>query len=141
MKTNSPNEVQKMKKINLFAVLTAIASLAAVPAASAQEVTCESANFTPAVLEAHGSVRFSCLEIVERNGKPHAVLNAEVVRASPPNLTVKFKRNDDSMSNPVTLTPEMGYDFTLDGGKKLALRELTSTTILRIYVPVTAPVA
>ncbi len=130
-----------MKKINLFAVLTAIASLAAVPAASAQELTCESVNFSEEVLEQHGSVRFSCLEIVERDGTPHAVLNAEVVTASPPNLTVKFKRNDGSMSNPVTLTPEMGYQFTLDGGKKLALRELTATTILRVYVPVTAPVA
>ena len=130
-----------MKNTNLFAVLAAIAALAAVPAASAQELTCESANFSPEVLEVHGSVRFSCLDIVERNGTPHAVLNAEVVRAVSPNLTVKFKRNDDSMSNPVTLTPEMGYTFTLDGGKKMALRELTASTILRIYVPVTAPVA
>lgn len=130
-----------MKNTNLFTVLAAIASLAAVPAASAQELTCESANFSPEVLEVFGSVRFSCLDIVERNGTPHAVLNAEVVRAVSPNLTVKFKRNDGSMSNPVTLTPEMGYTFALDGDKKMALRDLTSTTVLRIYVPVTAPVA
>ena len=130
-----------MKNTKLFAVLAAIASFAAIPAANAQDVTCESANFSPEVLEVFGSVRFSCLEIVERDGMPHAVLNAEVVRAVSPNLTVKFKRNDGSMSNPVTLTPEMGYTFALDGGKKLALRDLTATTILRVYVPVTAPVA
>lgn len=128
-----------MKNTNLFAVLAAVASLAAVPAVSAQELTCESANFSQEVLDVHGSVRFSCLDIVERDGSPHAVLNAEVVRAVSPNLTVKFKRSDGTMSNPVTLTPEMGYTFALDGGKKMALRDLTATTVLRVYVPVTAP--
>ena len=115
-------------------------SIAFPSAASAQEVTCESANFSTEVLNRFGSIRYSCLEIVQRNGEPHAVLNAEVVRAVPPRLTVRFKRSDDGISNPVTFTPESDYIFTLDNGKKMKLRELTASSILRVYIPVQAPI-
>ena len=131
-----------MKKTNILAVMAAVASFAAIPAASAQDVTCESANFSQAVLDQFGSIRYSCMEIVERNGEPHAVLNAEVVRVAAPRLVVRFKRSDDDegLSNPVTFTPESDYIFTLDNGKKMKLRELTAASVLRVYVPVEAPV-
>jgi hypothetical protein len=131
-----------MKKTNILAVMAAVASFAAIPAVSAQDVTCESANFSQAVLDQFGSIRYSCLEIVERNGEAHAVLNAEVVRVAAPRLVVRFKRSDDDegLSNPVTFTPESDYIFTLDNGKKMKLRELTAASVLRVYVPVEAPV-
>jgi hypothetical protein len=134
------NGVQKMKKTNILAVMAAVASFAAIPAASAQDVTCESANFSQAVLDQFGSIRFSCLDIVERNGEPHAVLKAEVVRVAVPNLTVRFMRSDDGISNPVTLVPGSDYIFTLDNGKKMKLHELSATSVLRVYVPVEAPI-
>ncbi len=96
-----------MKKINIVAVLAAAASFAAIPAASAEEVTCENANFSTEVMEQFAGVRYSCMEIVERNGEPHAKLIAVVVRVSPPNLTVKFER-EGGLTNPVTLTPGNG---------------------------------
>ncbi len=129
-----------MKKAYIFAVLSTIASLAAVPAASAQDVTCESGNFSEEVTNRFAGIRYSCLEIVERNGEPHAMLNAEVTRVAPPKLTVRFKRTDDGLTNPVTLTPASDHVFTLDNGKKLALRDLTVSSILRVYVPIAAPI-
>ena len=130
-----------MKLSRIVASLAAIASFAAVPAATAQDMTCASVNFSQEVLDAFGSIRYSCREIVQRNGEPHAMLRAEVVRANPPKLTVRFQRTDDGrMTNPVTFTPQDDYIFTLDSGKNLSLRELVAGNILRVYVPVSAPV-
>jgi hypothetical protein len=129
-----------MKKINVLAILAAVSSFAAIPVAGAQDLTCESANFSDAVLERFGSIRYSCLEIVERNGEPHAVLNAEVTRVSSPTLSVRFKRTDGGLSNTYKFTPAKDYVFTVDGGKKANLRDLTVSSTLRIYVLVEAPV-
>ena len=123
-----------MKKTTLIAAFSAIVSFAAIPAASAQEVTCENANFPEAVLESFGSVRYSCRDVVMRNGAPHAMLKAEVVRANPPNLTLRFQRTDDGnkLTNPYTFTPDNSYIFELDGGKQLSLRELRQGNQLRL---------
>lgn len=130
-----------MKRTNLVAIMAAIASFAAVPAANAADVTCANANFSQEVLDSFGSIRYSCREIVQRNGEPHALLRAEVVRVAVPKLTVRFQRTDDgALTNPVTFTPESSYIFTLDNGKKMKLHELTASSVLRVYVPVKAPV-
>ena len=124
-----------------LATLAAIASFAAIPVANAQDVTCENANFSEAVLESFGSIRFSCTAIVDRNGEPHAVLKAVVERVWAPKLTLRFARSDGSESNPVTFTPPADYEFTVDADRrKVGLRELTATTKLNVYVPVAAPV-
>jgi hypothetical protein len=131
-----------MKKTNTLCTLAAVASLAAFPAANAQDdVTCENANFSEQVLESFGSIRFSCLEIVDMGGTPHAKLKATVLRVTPPKLTVRLDRNDGSTSNPVTFTPPPDFEFTVDEDrKKVTLRELTPTTKLNVYVPVDAPI-
>jgi len=128
-----------MKKTNLLAILAAFAPFAAIPAVSAEEVTCENANFSTEVMEQFAGVRYSCLEIVERDGTPHAKLHATVVRVSPPNLTLKFAR-DGGLTNPVTVTPADDYVFTVDDGREVSLRELTVSSELRVYVPVKGPI-
>ena len=129
-----------MKTINKLAVFAAVASFAAIPVASAEDVTCESANFSTEVMDQFAGVRYSCLEIVERNGGPHAVLKAEVVRVATPNLVLKFARPEGGFTNPITVTPESGYIFTVDDGREVKLRELTVSSQLRVYVPVKGPV-
>ena len=129
-----------MKTTNKLAVLAAIASLAAIPAASAADVTCENANFSTAVMDTFAGVRFSCLEIVERNGEPHAMLKAEVVRVSSPNMVLKFARPEGGYTHPITVSPQTGYTFTMDNGREVALRDLTVSSNLRVYVPGTGPV-
>ena len=128
-----------MKITNKLAVFAAIASFAAIPSASAGDVTCESANFSTEVMDAFAGVRFSCLEIVERNGGPHAVLKAEVVRVATPNLVLKFTRPEGGFTNPITVTPDSGFTFSMDG-RDIPLRDLTVSSQMRVYVPVTAPV-
>jgi len=129
-----------MKITNKLAVFAAIASFAAIPVASAEDVTCESANFSTEVMDQFAGVRYSCLEIVERNGGPHAVLKAEVVRVATPNLVLKFARPEGGFTNPITVTPESGYIFTVEDGREVKLRELTVSSQLRVYVPVKGPV-
>jgi hypothetical protein len=130
-----------MKKAKTLSILAAIASLAAFPAANAQDVTCENANFSPEVLELFGSIRFSCLEIVQRNGENHAYLNATVSRVWKPKLTIRFERTDGSRSNEFTFSPSPDFEFIVDADrKKVSFDELTETSRLHIYVPVKAPV-
>ena len=130
-----------MKNTRTIGMLAAIASLAAFPVANAQDVTCENANFSEAVLESFGSIRFSCLEIVEIDGTPHAKLKATVTRVMGPKLTVRLDRNDGSISNPITFEPAPDFEFTVDEDrKKVPVRELTPTTKLNVYVPVNAPI-
>lgn len=137
---SSTEEDLEMNKTKILAALVAMAPLAFIPVASAADATCENANFPQEVLDVFGSVRFSCIEVVERNGKPHAMLRAEVVRVAAPNITLKFERNDGSLSNPVTLTPEHDYVLTVDDGREVSLREVTASSTLRLYVPVEAPI-
>ena len=130
-----------MKKTNICAAFAAVASLVAIPAANAQDMTCANVNFSQEVLDTFGSIRYACREIVQRNGEPHAMLRAEVVRANPPKLTLRFQRTDDGrLTNPYTFTPGDDYIFTLDDGKKMRLRELAAGNILRVYVPVKGPI-
>ena len=129
-----------MKKTNILAVVAAVASFAAIPAASAQDVTCESANFSTEVMDQFAGVRYSCLEIVERNGGPHAVLKAVVARVASPNMVLRFYRPDGGLTNPITVTPQSGYIFTVEGEREVALRDLTVSSELRVYVPVKGPV-
>ncbi len=128
-----------MNKTNILAVLAAVASLVAIPVASADEVTCENANFSTEVMEVFAGVRYSCLEIVDRDGTPHAKLNATVAKVSPPNITLKFER-EGGLTNPVKITPGKDYVFTVDNGREVSLRELTATSELRVYIPVKGPV-
>ena len=140
-RNNKSTGVPQMKRTKIYAALTAIASLAAFPAANAQDMTCASVNFSQEVLDTFGSIRYACREIVQRNGEAHAMLRAEVVRANPPKLTLRFQRTDDGrLTNPYTFTPADDYLFTLDDGKKMSLRDLAAGNILRVYVPVSAPV-
>ena len=129
-----------MKTTNKLAILAAIASLVAIPVASAEDVTCENANFSTEVMDTFAGVRYSCLEIVERNGGPHAVLKAEVVRVASPNMILKFARPEGGFTNPITVSPEADYIFTVDDGREVKLRELTVSSQLRVYVPVKGPV-
>jgi hypothetical protein len=130
-----------MKITKALAVIAGIASLAAFPTANAQDVTCQNANFSEAVLESFGSIRYSCLEIVQRNGEPHAYIRAEVVRVWPPKLTVRAERTDGTESNEITFTPADGYEFMVDQDRrKSTLAELTESSVLHVYVPVEAPI-
>ena len=129
-----------MKNTKIFAVLAAIASFAAIPAANAADVTCESANFSTEVMDVFAGVRYSCLEIVERNGEPHAKLKARVERVATPNMILRFYRPDGGLTNPITVTPNSSYIFEVEGDREVPLRDLTVSSELRVYVPVKGPV-
>lgn len=129
-----------MKNTKIFAVLAAIASFAAIPAANAADVTCENANFSTEVMDVFAGVRYSCLEIVERNGGPHAKLKAVVARVATPNMILRFYRPDGGLTNPITVTPDSSYIFEVEGDREVPLRDLTVSSELRVYVPVKGPV-
>ena len=130
-----------MKTPKIILTLAAASSLAAVPAASAQELTCENVNFAPSYLAVFGSIRYSCLDIVERGGQPHAMLKGVVKRVMGSNLTIQFDRADGGgLTNPYTFSPPDGFKFTVDEDRRqVNASELTESTKLNVYVPVTAP--
>ena len=130
-----------MKKMKTVLALAAIASVSAIPAANAQELTCENVNFTEQVLNIFGSVRYSCMDVVDMDGSPHAKLQGIVRRVSGPNLTIQFNRiNSDGLTNEYTFTPPDGFKFTVDEDRRrVNVRDLTESTRLNVYVPVSAP--
>ena len=130
-----------MNKSKTLLTLTALASLAAFPAANAQELTCENVNFADSYLAVFGSIRYSCLDIVDRGGRPHAMLKGIVKRVMGTNLTLQFDRADGrGLTNEYTFSPPDGFVFTVDEDRRqVSARELTESTRLNVYVPVTAP--
>ncbi len=129
-----------MKRSNVFAILAAVSSLAVIPTASAQDVTCDSANFSPEVIDRFPGIRYSCLEIVQKGGSPHAVLNAIVTRVRITTINLKFRRTDGGLTKPIQFRPDPDYRFAVEGGREVPLRDLTVSTELRVYVPVESPV-
>lgn len=124
-----------------IAFIMAAASLVTIPAASAQDLTCDNVNFSEAVMESFAGIRNSCLEIVDRDGGPHAVLNAEVVRVRQTTVNLKFKRRDGKFTNAIQFRPEQGTRFEVEGGRSVLLKDLSASSVLRVYVPVNAPIA
>jgi hypothetical protein len=130
-----------MKTAKSILPVAALVALTAFPAANAQELTCENVNFADSYLAVFGSIRYSCLEIVDRNGRPHAKLKGVVKRVMGDNLTLQFDRADGGgLTNQYTFSPPDGFVFTVDEDRKVVpARELTESTKLNVYVPVTAP--
>ena len=131
-----------MKTSKSILPVAALAALAAFPTANAQELTCENVNFADSYLAVFGSIRYSCLDIVNRNGSPHAMLKGVVKRVMGDNLTIQFDRADgNGLTNEYTFSPPDGFVFTVDEDRReVPARELTESTRLNVYVPVTAPV-
>jgi hypothetical protein len=131
-----------MKISKTFLSLAALASLAAFPAANAQDVTCENANFSDEVLATFGSIRNSCTRIVDMAGSPHAVLKGVVMRTMGPKVTIQFERDGgEGLTNPYTFSPPDGFIFTVDDDRKqVGVRDLTESTKLNVYVPVSGPI-
>lgn len=130
-----------MKNKCISALLVAAASLMSIPAASAQELTCDNVNFSEEVMDSFAGIRNSCLEIIEMDDAPHAVLNAEVVRVRQTTVNLKFKRRDGKFTNAIQFRPEPGTRFEVEGGRKVLLKDLSASSQLRVYVPVNAPIA
>lgn len=123
----------------MLAILAAVASLAAIPTASAQDVTCDTANFSTAVLDSFPGIRNSCLDIIAKDGSPHAVLNAEVTRVRQATINVKFKRRDGGYTNSIQFRPDSEQRFEVEGGRNVRARDLSVSSQIRVYVPVEAP--
>jgi LPXTG-motif cell wall-anchored protein len=128
-----------MKKLNVLAILAAAASLAAIPTASAQDVTCDTANFSSAVMDSFPGIRNSCLDIIVKDGSPHAVLNAEVTRVRQATINLKFKRRDGGYTNAIQFRPDSEQRFEVEGGRNVRARDLSVSSQIRVYVPVEAP--
>jgi LPXTG-motif cell wall-anchored protein len=128
-----------MKRAGVIAILVAAWSLGAIPTASAQEVTCDSANFSPEVIDRFPGIRYSCLEIVQKDGAPHAVLNAIVTRVRLTTVNLKFRRTAGGLTKSIQFRPPKDYRFAIDGRREVPLRDLTVSSELRVYVPVESP--
>ena len=130
-----------MKTSKSILPVAALAALTAFPAANAQELTCENVNFADSALAVFGSIRYSCLDIVNRGGRNYAMLKGVVKRVMGDNLTLQFDRADGGgLTNQYTFSPPDGFVFTVDEDRReVGVRDLTESSRLNVYVPVTAP--
>ena len=119
---------------------TALCAFGAVTASHAQSVTCQNAQFDPAVLEKYPNLPKSCLEIVKRNGEDYAVVKAKLDRVNANgSVVVRVKQPDGSYGERRTLKSPPNLKVLVKG-KPAELRDLATDQEISAYVKVAAPV-
>ncbi len=126
--------------------LVSIASFAgmalALPAlAQGQSVTCQNAEFSPAVLEQFPNIRNACLKVVTENGEQRALFKADVTRIYPSKNALKVRFKTEGGGHTPTRYVELPSDFrVVIDGKPVGIRDLEVGQELTAHVKVREPV-
>jgi hypothetical protein len=113
--------------------------LAGTANSQAQQVTCRTAHFSETVRAKLLSVKDYCLNIVQRDGEPYAVLKADVARVHDDGVVVYFEKPDGTKTDRyfIPTNPNLKVDVN---GEETAVHDLSIGQHLTAYVKVSAPV-
>jgi hypothetical protein len=130
--------------MNMFLRISAITALCAIgpiTASHAQSVTCQNAQYDPAVLAKYPNLPKSCLEIVKRDGEDYAVVKAKLDRVNAAgSAQVRVRQPDGSYGERRTLKAPTNLRVLVNG-KPAQLRDLAPDQELTAYVKVAGPAA
>jgi len=117
----------------------AVCTTGAMTASHAQSVTCQNAQYDPAVLAKYPNLPKSCLEIVKRDGEDYAVVKARLDRVTAGgSAQVRVKQPDGSYAQRQTLKNPPNLRVLVNG-KPAQLRDLAPDQELTAYVKVAGP--
>ena len=117
---------------------TFVAWLAAVPAAFAQDLTCEDIEFNASTTQAFPSVARACHSVVERDdGKLYVRLVADVVRVNADGSMLLDLKTRDGSKVRQEFDPPPGFRAIISGEPK-PTRALHRGQEIRLYLPTTA---
>lgn len=129
----------KSQRTLMVCALGMLAMLAAVTDARAQEVTCQSAQFSEQVVARFPRVREGCLGVVMRDGEPYATFKATVARVRSDGVDVRFLLPDGGKSDRRYIKTAPERRVIVDG-KGVRVRDLAVGQELTAYVKVSEPV-
>jgi LPXTG-motif cell wall-anchored protein len=115
-------------------------ALALVPAVALaqQPAACERVQFSEEVLARFPNIRSACLDVITKGEQTYAVVKASLVRATPRRMTVRVKRPDGSLSDPIGVNVAPNERINI-GGKPTAIQDVAIGQELTTYISVTDP--
>jgi LPXTG-motif cell wall-anchored protein len=128
--------------MNRFLLVSSIGVLCTIGAiaTSQAQVTCENAQFDPALLEKYPNLPQACSDIIQKEGQDFAVVRARLERVNPSgSVVVRIQQPDGSFAGRTTLRTPPDLRVQVDG-RPTRLRELATGQVLTAYVKVTEPV-
>lgn len=127
-----------MRTISLLIPITAL--LAAASAAHAQQVDCQSVEFSSAVTAKFPRVREACLDVIERDGQLMAVFKADLLKVTGNKVRIRAKLPGGGQAEAQTVQVAPDRRVLVDG-KKYRVDELALGQELTVYARVDEPVA
>ena len=122
-----------MMKRNIVGAASVLLALSWTQSTLAQP-TCEELTFTGPIAREHPEVRDACLDVVERDGRPFAHVQARVRSVRGGNVDVELKLPDGTYSEPITVMPDPSARVRI-GGRNYRWRDLSRGQELDVYVP------
>jgi hypothetical protein len=106
--------------------------------AQAQTVSCQTAQFSDAVVQRFPNVRSVCLNIIVKDGQQYATVTGHFLRASGNTVYVRFKMPDGSYSDTRAIKTKPEFR-TMVNGSPTRVSDLATDQELSVYVKVTEP--
>jgi LPXTG-motif cell wall-anchored protein len=128
-----------MKKLLHVSAASVLCAIGALSAGHTQSVTCQNAQFDPAVLAKYPDLQKNCLDVVKRGNEDFAVVTARLEKVNPSgSVVVRSKLADGSYGERRTLQPPDNMKI-IAGGKPADIHDLAVGQDVTAYVRVTAP--
>ncbi len=100
---------------------------------SAQD-TCADINWKAATLERLTTVGAACLEVVDRDGRKYARMEATIAGQSPAGPVVRYTHSDGSYGSMVRTYPPEGFVAQIEG-RDVDLGDLDDGQVVNVYLP------
>ena len=128
--------MSRFLRVSTIGVLCTIGAIAT----SQAQVTCENAQFDPALLEKYPNLPKACSDIIQKDGQDFAVVRARLDRVNPSgSVVVRIRQPDGSFAPRTTLRTPPDLRVQVDG-RPTRVRDLATGQKLTAYVKVTEPV-
>lgn len=95
---------------------------------------CGEVQFSDEINQRFPKARDACIEIVERDGKPYAHFQAEIVSVRGDTVQAQFKAPDGTRSRTIAFTPPSDARVQI-AGRSYRYSELTSGQELDVWLP------
>ena len=122
-----------MMKRNIVGAASVLLALSWTQSTLAQP-SCDELNFTGPIAREHPQVRDACLDVVERDGRPFAHVQARVRSVRGGNVDVELKLPDGTYTDPITVMPDPSARVRI-GGRNYRWRDLSRGQELDVWVP------
>jgi len=113
-------------------------ALVSATALAQQPAACQRVEYSPEVLARFPNIKAACLDVINKDGKDYAVVKANLVRATSRKMTVRVKRSDGTLTDPIGVNVAPNERLNING-KPTAIQDVAIGQELTAYINVTDP--